>query len=204
MMLINYEFTNIVYATSMKSTITPSTQIPEPALSRFLFADTKIAWLWLPLRIYVGLQWAEAGYAKIMSPAWVGPNAGVAIEGFLKGALAKTAGPHPDVSSWYAVFLKEFVLPNAALFSHLVAYGELLVGVALILGLFTGIAAFFGGFMNMNYLFAGTVSTNPLLFIIQLFLILGWRVAGWIGMDRFVLPRLGTPWKPGRLFKKNI
>ena len=84
----------------------------------------------------------------------------------------------------------------------MVAYGELLVGVALTLGLFTGIAAFFGGFMNMNYLFAGTVSTNPLLFLIQLFLILAWRVAGWYGLDRYILPLLGTPWDKGKLFKK--
>lgn len=178
------------------------TQIPEPALSRFLFSDTRMSWLWLILRLYVGWEWLMAGYAKIMSPVWVGPKAGVAITGFLKGALMKTAGEHPDVSGWYASFLEGFVLHHTVEFSYLVAFGELFVGIALILGLFTGIAAFFGGFMNMNYLFAGTVSTNPFLFLIQLFLILAWRVAGWIGLDRFVLPYLGTPWKPGSGFKK--
>lgn len=94
------------------------------------------------------------------------------------------------------------MLPNAALFSHLVAWGELLVGVGLILGAFTGVAAFFGAFMNMNYLFAGAVSTNPFMFLIQLLLILAWRVAGWYGLDRYLLPMLGTPWKPGKIFKK--
>jgi thiosulfate dehydrogenase (quinone) large subunit len=178
------------------------TQIPEPALSRFLFADTKLAALWLLLRIYIGWEWLEAGYAKVINPVWTGDKAGVALKGFLMGAMEKTSGAHPDVSGWYAGFLKDVVLPQASLFSHMVAYGEVLVGIALILGLFTGIAAFFGGFMNMNYLFAGTVSTNPLMFVIQLLLILAWRVAGWYGLDRYILPLLGTPWKPGKIFKK--
>ena len=117
------------------------------------------------------------------------------------GALKKTGGAHPDVSGVYAAFLQNFVLPNTSFISHLVAYGELLVGIGLILGIFTGIAAFFGAFMNMNYLFAGTISTNPIMFLIELFLILAWRIAGWYGLDRYLLPMLGTPWQSGKLFK---
>ena len=56
--------------------------------------------------------------------------------------------------------------------------------------------------MNLNYLFAGTVSINPLLFLIQLFLVLAWRTAGWYGLDRYILPYLGTPWQAGKAFKK--
>lgn len=176
--------------------------IPDPPLAKFLFADTRMAWVWLILRVYVGWQWAVAGYEKIVSPVWVGDKAGVALSGFLSGALQKTSGAHPDVALWYAQFLQNTVMHNAAFFSYLVAFGELAVGVGLILGLFTGIAAFFGAFMNMNYLFAGTVSVNPLLFLLELFLILAWRVAGWYGLDRWLLPLLGTPWKPGKIFKK--
>src|SRR5690348_6364146 len=101
------------------------TQIPEPPISRFLFADTRLSWLWLILRVYVGWQWLEAGYEKVTSPVWVGPKAGVALQGFLMGAMKKTAGPHPDVSGWYSTFLHSVVLPNASLFSHMVAWGEL-------------------------------------------------------------------------------
>jgi len=156
-----------------------------------LFADTRLGLLWLVVRVYVGWQWLEAGWAKLHSPVWVGDKAGTALQGFLAGALQKTGGPHPDVQSWYAVFLQGFVSHHTALFSYLVSYGELLVGVALILGLFTGVAAFFGAFMNMNYLLAGTVSINPVLFVLEVFLILAWRVAGWIGLDRYALPLVG-------------
>lgn len=177
-------------------------EIPEPKLSVLVFADTRIAIVWLLFRLYVGYQWVLAGFEKIQSPTWVGPKAGVALQGFLTGALAKSNGAHPDVQSWYATFLQGFVVHNAVLFSYVISYGELLVGIALILGIFTGIAAFFGAYMNMNYLLAGTVSTNPILFMLELLLILAWRVAGWWGIDRFLLPLLGTPWKPGKLFKK--
>jgi thiosulfate dehydrogenase [quinone] large subunit len=177
-----------------------TTQIPEPPLAKFLFADTKLALLWLVARIYVGWIWVEAGWSKINNPVWVGPDAGTAVSGFIMDALKKTSGAHPDVAGWYGTFLHNVALPNASFISHIVAYGELIVGVALILGLFTGIAAFSGAFMNMNYLFAGTVSVNPLMFVIELFLILAWRVAGWFGLDRILLPYLGTPWQPGKLF----
>lgn len=177
------------------------TQIPEPKISKLLFADTRLSFVWFIIRLYVGWEWISAGYEKVVNPAWVGPQAGSAIKGFLLGAVAKAGGAHPAVQDWYAVFLKHYILPYAVSFSYVIAFGELLVGVALILGLFTGISAFLGAFMNMNYLLAGTVSTNPVLFLLELFLILAWRVAGWVGLDRFVLSYLGTPWKPGKLFK---
>jgi len=177
------------------------TQIPEPPLSRLLFADTRFAWIWLVARLYVGWIWIEAGLEKVQNPAWAGSSAGVAMKGFIMGAIAKASGEHPAVQDWYAGFLNSVVVPNISVFSYLVAYGELLVGIALILGIFTGIAAFFGGLMNMNFLLAGTVSTNPILFLFELFLILAWRVAGWWGLDRYLLPFLGTPWQPGKAFK---
>jgi thiosulfate dehydrogenase [quinone] large subunit len=178
-------------------------QIPEPKLSRFLFADTRMAWLWFLLRFYVGYEWFMAGWGKVTSPAWVGPQAGTAIQGFLAGALKNTMGAHPSVSSWYAYFLANIAIPHPVFFSYFVAYGEVAVGAGLILGAFTGIAAFFGAFMNLNYLFAGTVSSNPFLLFIQLFLILAWRNAGWLGIDRWLLPWLGVPWQPGRAFANS-
>ncbi|MFB9992376.1 DoxX family protein [Deinococcus oregonensis] len=174
--------------------------IPEPYLTQLLFANPRLAPLWAILRIYVGYEWLTAGWAKVTNPAgvWVGEKAGTAVTGFLKGALAKTTGEHPDVPGWYAWFVQHVALPNATLFSYAVAYGEVLVGIALILGLFTGLAAFFGGFMNASYLLAGTLSTNPLLFILATWLVLGWRVAGYWGLDRWVLPRLGVSLPVGR------
>jgi thiosulfate dehydrogenase (quinone) large subunit len=178
---------------------TTSTQIPEPPIARFLFADTRMALFWVIVRVYVGWQWLEAGLEKLENPAWVGDNAGVALTAFINGALGKTGGQHPDVTGWYAGYLQAFILPNAAIFSYMVTFGEILVGLGLIFGCLTGIAAFFGSFMNANFLFAGTVSINPVLFVLATWLVLAWRVAGYFGLDFFVLPALGTPWAPGRV-----
>lgn len=177
-------------------------QIPEPPITKFLFADTRISFVWLTLRVYVGWLWVQAGWEKITSSSWVGSGAGTALHGFLMGAVQKSVGAHPDVSGWYVAFINGFVIHHIAVFSYVISFGELAVGMGLILGMFTGIAAFFGAFMNMNYLFAGTVSVNPVMFLIELFIILAWRVAGWWGVDRYLLPFLGTPWQKGSLFRK--
>jgi thiosulfate dehydrogenase [quinone] large subunit len=53
-----------------------------------------------------------------------------------------------------------------------------------------------------SYIFAGSAGVNPLFIIISLVLIMAWRVAGSYGLDRIVLPKLGTPWQPGTLFRR--
>lgn len=176
-------------------------RLEEPPISRALFGKVNLAWIWLVVRLYLGWQWLEAGLGKVGNPVWTGSDAGGALSGFVSGALQKTTGEHPDVQGWYAWFLETLVQPNAKLFSHLVAYGEVLVGIALIVGIFTGVAAFFGSFMNLNYLLSGTVSINPVLLFLSVFLVLAWRTAGWWGLDRWVLPALGTPWRPGLVFE---
>jgi thiosulfate dehydrogenase [quinone] large subunit len=159
--------------------------------ARVLFGSEKLSPLWLLVRLYVGWEWFYAGYEK-MNAVWVGPTAGKAVAGFVQGALQKTVGEHPDVQMWYASFLQNMVLPHANAWSNMIAMGELLVGIALLVGCLVGVAAFFGAFMNINYLLAGTVSVNPTLLILGILLILAWRTAGYLGLDYYILPRLGT------------
>lgn len=176
--------------------------IPENPVSNFLFNNTRSGLIWLVIRLYLGYAWLTAGWGKVTSEKWVGSEAGAGLTGFIKGALGK-AENGGDVSGWYASFLENMVLPNAKLFSYCVAFGEVLVGLGLILGLLTGVAAFFGAFMNASFLFAGTLSTNPLLFILATWLVLAWKVAGWYGLDRWALPFLGTPWNMRKRSKKD-
>ncbi len=175
--------------------------LEDSPVSRALLEDVKWSWIWLFVRLYVGLTWLTSGIGKITSPAWMGAQAGTALTGFVQGALSQTGGEHPQVQGWYATFLENVVLPNAALWGRMVAVGETLVGIALILGAFTGIAAFFAAFMNVNFLLAGAVSTNPILLLLSILLILAWKTAGWWGVDRWLLPALGTPWRPGLIFR---
>jgi len=154
-------------------------------LHELFFINSKLSVLWLVVRLYVGYEWLMAGYSKFTNPAWVGDNIGAAMTGFVNGALSKTTGAHPDVSGWYAWFLENAVLPYVDIWSYAITYGEILVGLGLIVGLFTFVAAFFGFFMNVNFLLAGTVSTNPVLLLLSLLIMLANRTAGKFGLDGY-------------------
>jgi thiosulfate dehydrogenase [quinone] large subunit len=160
------------------------------SVSQYLFRSTHSSWFWLILRVYLGWQWLHAGYEKLASAAWVGAQSPAAITGFFNGALAKTGGLHPDVQWYYAWFLQHIAIPNAHFFSYLIVAGEIAVGLALILGLLTGVAAFFGAVMNFNFMFAGSVSVNPYWALMEIALIAAWKVAGYYGLDRYVMPKL--------------
>jgi thiosulfate dehydrogenase [quinone] large subunit len=175
----------------------------DPPWAQSLFSSTRWAWLWLITRVYLGYIWFTGGLDKIDNPAWM---TGSALKGFWERAIqVPTAPAKPAIAyDWYRAFIQSLLDGQAYVwFSKLVAYGELIVGVALVLGIFTGFAAFFGGFMNWNYMMAGAASINPIMFPLSIFLILAWKVAGYWGFDRWLLPLLGAPWQPGRLFTKN-
>jgi thiosulfate dehydrogenase [quinone] large subunit len=169
--------------------------IPDPPLAHLLFNTTRFAWLFAIVRIYLGYQWVNASWHKLTGGGWI--DGGAALKGFWAGAVKiPETGKAPIAYDWYRSFL-QFMLDNGwySWFAPLVAYGEFLIGVALILGAFVGIAAFFGAFLNWNFVMAGAASTNGMLFALAVVLILAWKVAGWYGLDRFLLPLLGTPWK---------
>jgi thiosulfate dehydrogenase (quinone) large subunit len=174
---------------------------PEPTITQFLFASKTMAPVWAIVRIYVGWLWLQAGWGKAFNPAWTGENAGAAVRGYLQGALGRAAGESPSVTGWYAWMIENVFLPNAVLMSWLVAWGEVLIGVALIVGFLTGLSAFLGGVMNVSFLLAGTLSSNPVMFILATWLVLAWRVAGYYGLDYWMLPRIGAPM--GALFGKR-
>jgi thiosulfate dehydrogenase [quinone] large subunit len=167
--------------------------IPDPPIAFTLFQSTKFAWLWLILRVYLGYSWLTSGWGKITNPVWA---TGGPLRGFWENAVSiPETGRPPIAFDWYRSFI-QFMLDNQwyEWFAELVMYGELLVGIALILGAFTGIAAFAGSFMNWNFIMAGTASTNGLMLTIAVLLMLAWKVAGWYGLDRWLLTLLGTPW----------
>lgn len=165
--------------------------IPDPKIAHTLFQTVKFSWLWLIFRLYLAATWLPAGWGKINNPAWMD---GTAIRGFWENAVATTETTQITYL-WYRNFL-QFMLDSDwnAWVGPLVAYGELLTGLFLLLGAFTGIAAFTGAFLNLNFMLAGVASSNPLMFLFSIMLILAWKVAGWWGLDRWLLPKLGTPW----------
>ena len=164
----------------------------DPRWARFLFFGTRAAWLWLILRLYMAYVFIPAGWGKITSGKWVFGD-GSPIQGMVQGALSSEGTP-----AWYAWFLENVVQPNASLFATLVALGELAAGLGLLVGLLTGVAAFGAVFMNANFVLAGSLGSNPLLIIFGTLLVVAWRNAGWIGLDRWFIP-----WTHRRFFSKG-
>jgi thiosulfate dehydrogenase [quinone] large subunit len=181
-----------------RDTETPG-QIQDPSLWRLLLGNAYLSILWLPLRFYVGREWLSAGHHKLQSDAWM--SGGEGLKGYWTGALA--GGPEGSsraAYSWYHDFL-QYMLDHEwyTWFAKVIAVGEFMVGLGLLVGALVGLAAFFGTLMNVSFMLAGTVSSNPVMFALTVFIVLGWKVAGWWGLDRYLLPMLGTPWYRGEL-----
>jgi len=177
---------------------------PAPFID-FLFSNPKMAWLWLLVRVWLGYQWISSGYGKLTNPGWM--KGGEALKGFLGYSIqtAQAAESHPPIAYlWYQNFLQGILDSGAYTWmAKMVAVGEFLIGIALVLGLFTAVAAFFSGFMVWNFAMAGTAGVAPIFLLLSVLLVAAWRIAGWWGLDRWRFEYLGTPWQPGRWFTKS-
>jgi len=170
-------------------------EVEGPAFTRYLFSNTRAGLLWLPIRIFLGFEWAVAGWEKLTGKGWV--DGGAALVGYWNNAVKiPPTGRPPITFDWYRSFLQVLIDNHAeGAFGWAIALGELAVGVGLLVGALVGVAAFFGIVMNMSYLLAGSTSTNPIMFALAIGLILAWKVAGHYGVDRYLLPMLGVPWR---------
>jgi len=159
----------------------------------WLFRSKAASVLWLVARLWLGYEWLNAGYQKLWGSEkaafWYGGGAGV--KGFSTAGIAGSATGKGGASyGWWAGFLHNFVIPNSSWIAKLVTLSELAIGALLILGLFTGAAAFAGIGLNLIYMFSGSSGVNPAYAIVSMFLILAWRNAGYFGLDRFALPAI--------------
>ena len=177
-----------------------STVVADPPIARLLFSDTRMAPLWLLVRLYVGWAWLEAGWQKVQNTGaatnYIVDGAGIlAFWNRIAAVPAPPARP-PITYDWYRGFI-QFLIDNdaQAVMGKVIAFGETAVGLGLIIGAFVGVAAVAGAFMNLNFMLAGSASTNPVLLLLGILLVLAWKTAGYLGLDRFLLPLLGTPWR---------
>ncbi|MBZ0296406.1 MAG: DoxX family protein [Anaerolineae bacterium] len=168
--------------------------IEDPPIAKFLFSDTRMAPVWLVVRVLVGLSWLQSGIGKLQNPAWI--QTGEALRGFWENAVQVPESGRPPIAfDWYRNFLQSMLNAEAYVwFAKLISFGETLIGIALIIGAFVGIAAFFGAFMNWNFVMAGSASINGLMGLGAILLVLAWKTAGYWGLDRWLLSWLGTPW----------
>lgn len=135
------------------------------------------------LRIGLGLMFLKAGLAKF--PGMLNPGAlGGVIQGWVNDM---PAGWYP----WYRQITETMVIPNADIFSYLVVFGEILVGLAFIGGLLVRPAAIGAILMNLNYHLAsaykgGASETINLVFILVSLVLLISAAGRYFGLDYFL------------------
>ena len=175
-------------------------EVEGPAFTRYLFSNTRAGLFWLPIRLFLGFEWISSGLGKLypagkpVGAGWL--DGGASLLAYWTNAVKIPETGRPPISfEWYRGILQVMIDNHwNTWFSYLIVFGELAIGVGLVLGALVGVAAFFGATLNMSFLLAGSASTNPVLFALAIGLIMAWRVAGWYGLDRYLLPLLGTPW----------
>jgi thiosulfate dehydrogenase [quinone] large subunit len=135
---------------------------------------------WTAMRVWLGIMWIQAGVAKLWgaeNPGFLHNN-GAAVAGFAShGAPAYT---------WWGSFLHNFVVPNAGSIAVLVAVGELAIGIALCLGLFTRIAALGSLALLFTYVMSGTASVCAFYALIAIVILTMWRTSSWLGVDGLI------------------
>ena len=174
----------------------------DPSWVKALFGNPVFGFAWFFVRLFVGWQWLASGWGKVTGDGYLNQN-GAALRSFWERIVVVPQNGRPIITyGWYRDFI-QYMLDNewSTWFAKLIAVGEVLVGVALIVGAFTGIAAFFGAVMNFNFMLAGSAGANPVLFGAAILLILAWKTAGYVGVDRWLLPLVGTPWQPGKILR---
>ena len=169
-----------------------------PSFIHFLFNDRRASILWLVIRVWLGWQWFEAGLAKVQNPAWM--QNGEALQGFwTRAVMIPEQGRPPIAYDWYRNFIQSMLDSGSYVwFATLIAVGELLVGIAMIFGFLTFATAFFAGFMNWNFIMAGSASTNGAWLVLAVLLIAAWKISGYLGADYFLLSRLAALWRPNK------
>jgi thiosulfate dehydrogenase [quinone] large subunit len=192
-------------STSAGRTSSAPVYIEEPAFSRWLFGSSKAAWIWLIARLWLGWEWLQAGWSKLFGgnftwKFWNWGDAASSLTGdgnigwIRSGTVATEDGGQRTLQVGDAVagFARGALERGTAGEHPDIAY--------------SWYVSFLEWVRDTGHTvlgFAGSAGVNPAMIAVAGVLILAWRNAGWYGLDRFLLPKLGTPWHRGELFTRT-
>src|SRR6202167_1423258 len=139
-----------------------------------------MAVVWLAMRVWLGIMWIQAGWAKLFgaeNPFFLHNN-GAGVAGFAAHGV--------PAYTWWGSFLHSFVVPNAGWIAVLVAVAEFAIGVALVTGLFTRVAALGSLALLFTYVMSGTASVCAFYALFAIVILVMWRTSSWIGADGII------------------
>lgn len=132
---------------------------------------------WTAMRVWLGIMWIQAGAAKLFGAENAGflHNGGAAVAGYAAHGV--------PAYTWWGSFLHNFVVPNAGWIAILVAVSEYVIGIALVAGFFTRIAALGSLALVFTYVMSGTASVNAWYALFAVVMLTMWRTSSWLGVD---------------------
>jgi thiosulfate dehydrogenase (quinone) large subunit len=182
----------------------PPTRTPPRPLTWVLHSRA-LAVVWLAMRVWLGIMWIQAGWAKL----WGAENSaflhhdGSGVAGF--------ATHGTSAYSWWHSILTGAVVPNSGAIGIFVAVAEFTIGIALVAGFFTRIAALASLGLLFTYVMSGTASVCAFYALFAIVILITWQTSSWIGVDGVIasyrqrhhdrahhlLPRRHTPAEAG-------
>jgi uncharacterized membrane protein YphA (DoxX/SURF4 family) len=145
-------------------------------------AVTSRRWLFVLARVYLGISFLFSDHGNAQ------PNE---LAGFLKYALR-------NGYSWYQSLLNSVVVPHSSTFGTLVVIAEIYVGIALVLGFTTRLAALVALFLLLNYMCAkGALPWGPGIdqsdIVLALIILLS-DAGRTFGLDKLIARRFPKLW----------
>jgi len=115
---------------------------------------TETGWVLLPLRLFLGITMVYAGLLKFFDSSYLDPNSPNGVQQQMQMAAASSP----------IGFLVSFTADHAALFGLTIAFGELAVGLGILLGLWTRMAAVGGFLLSLSFFLTVSWGTSPYFF----------------------------------------
>ena len=149
------------------------------ALRARLATERIPAWVLLPLRLFLGITFVYAGLQKLTDPQFFDPHA-VGYIGKQLAAFARDSPLHD--------LLLSVAVPHAALFGSLVAYGELAIGLGVLVGLLLRPAAFFGALLSFVFFLSASWNVHPYFYGPDIVFFFAWLPVMLAGARHAALP----------------
>jgi thiosulfate dehydrogenase [quinone] large subunit len=170
-----------------------------PGAWEWLKQSRMMALVWTAARVWLGIMWIQAGKAKLWGSESSGflHHNGAAVAGFATHGTA--------AYTWWHSFLTGVVVPNSGAIGILVAVGEFAIGIALVLGVFTRLAALASLALLFTYVMSGTASVCAFYALFAVVILTMWKTASWLGVDglwagyssRHHIPHIHLPTRRG-------
>ena len=164
---------------------------------------THTTWL-IPLRLFVGAMWLLEGIKKVKE-GWLNPAnikivtvAGTSAATSTEAAAGTAAPIFSQPPALYQWFTDVVVTPNAFLFQSSVVVMEILIGLALIAGLFTFFASIGSIFLCGNFILSAMAGYDILWYVVASIALMG-GAGGAYSLDYFVMPWIKHRWKKTKI-----